>query len=271
MNKLTTRERLMKIKNKLFYNSIIMGAFTSFLALSPKVAYADNASSIFKHKGGVTQENMETGQRLGAPLWNLLGTGAGLIFSFIVAWQVFQTSIDLMYLYVPITRGLLAPNQDPQAQQGFFSSLTTVSDDMQKAMELNGSNLNQNAMGAGGMQGGMGMNGGGMGMGGMQGGMGMNRGMGMGMNGGMGMGMNGGMGMTNPSMGNQPINKKNTAITYFKNRALSLILLMVCIGVLASSVLTDSGINLAELIMKILNFFNTGLEEKLSTILFLLP
>ena len=270
MNKLTTRERLTQIKNKVFYNSIIMGALTSFIALSPKVAYADNASSIFKHKGGVTQKNMETGQRLGAPLWNLLGTGAGLIFSFIVAWQVFQTSIDLLYLYVPISRGFLAPNQDPQAQQGFFSSLTTISDDMQKAMELNGSNLNQNSMGAGGMQGGMGMNRG-MGMnGGMGGGMGMGMGGGMGMNRGMGMGMQGGMGMSNPSMGNQPVNKKNTAITYFKNRALSLILLMICIGVLASSVLTDSGINLAELIMKVLNFFNTGLEDKLGVIIFFL-
>ena len=95
-------------------------------------------------------------------------------------------------------------------------------------------------------------------------------GYGRGWGGGMGMGMGmGGMGeMTNPSMGNMPFSKKNTALTYFKNRALSLILLMVCIGVLASSILTDSGINLAELVMKILSFVNQGLEDKISTILF---
>ena len=268
--KSSLRQKTKAIKNKIMYNSIVVGAFTTFSLWSMPTVYADNASSIFKHKGGVTKEQMETGQKLGGPLFNLIGISAGCIFSFIVAWQVLQTAIDLLYLYVPFLRGLLSPNQDPQAQGGVLSSMTTISDDMQKALELNGSNLNQNAMGAGGMQGGMGGGmAGGMGMGGMSGGMGMNQGMGMGgMSGGMGMGMGGMGGMTNPSMGNMPFSKKNTALTYFKNRALSLILLMVCIGVLASSILTDSGINLAELVMKILSFVNQGLEDKISTIIF---
>lgn len=268
--KSSLRQKTKAIKNKIMYNSIVVGAFTTFSLWSMPTVYADNASSIFKHQGGVTKEQMETGQKLGSPLFNVIGISAGCIFSFIVAWQVLQTAVDLLYLYVPFLRGLLSPNQDPQAQGGVLSSMTTISDDMQKALELNGSNLNQNAMGAGGMQGGMGGGmAGGMGMGGMSGGMGMNRGMGMGM-GGMsgGMGMGGMDGMTNPSMGNMPFSKKNTALTYFKNRALSLILLMVCIGVLASSILTDSGINLAELVMKILSFLNNGLEDKISTILF---
>ena len=268
--KSSLRQKTKAIKNKIMYNSIVVGAFTTFSLWSMPTVYADNASSIFKHQGGVTKEQMETGQKLGGPLFNLIGISAGCIFSFIVAWQVLQTAVDLLYLYVPFLRGLLSPNQDPQAQGGVLSSMTTISDDMQKALELNGSNLNQNAMGAGGMQGGMGGGmAGGMGMGGMSGGMGMNHGMGMGM-GGMsgGMGMGGMGGMTNPSMGNMPVSKKNTALTYFKNRALSLILLMVCIGVLASSILTDSGINLAELVMKILSFVNHGLEDKISTILF---
>lgn len=232
-------------------------------------AYADNPADYFKGKAGISKENMEQGTKIASPLLNLLGTGAGFIFAVVVAWQVIQTAIDLAYLYIPLLRGILSPDDTNGASNGqnpsFFSRLTTVSDSMQKAMELNGSNVEQTNLGAGassGMGGNMGMNGG------MNGGMGGSRFGGMGgMSGGMGMGgMSSGMGMgmgqqSNPGMGNAPINKKNTALTYFKDRAVALVLLMVCIGVLSSSVLTDSGINLAELILKVLAFFNGKVES----------
>ena len=65
------------------------------------------------------------------------------------------------------------------------------------------------------------------------------------MSGGMGMGM----GMQQPQA--QP-KGKSVALTYFKSRVFSLILFGVCSVVLFSSVLTNCGINVGLLVLKII-------------------
>lgn len=197
----------------------------------------------------VTDENMQNSGLYVSLIVNLLGTLAGGIIMLASAGIFVVTALDLMYIGLPFTRSFL----EPQYQAG------------------------------GGAGGGMGMGGMGMGgMGGMQGGAagggaeygfhrrwvsdeavncvaanaspqggaagGMGGGMGMG-----GMGM-GGMGMGGGAQKPQPI--KSVITEYLKKRSFFIVVFAVAAILLTSSVLTDSGINVASLIVKILNKIN---------------
>ena len=88
--------------------------------------------------------------------------------------------------------------------------------------------------------------------GGAQGGMGM---------GGMGMGM-GGMGMGMPMGGQQqqPMKTKSVILEYLKKRIFFIVIFTVATIVLMSSIFTDCGINLAELLMKVMNKLNGSIQ-----------
>lgn len=241
---------------------LILGIILIITANSPSVYAA--ASDAFKNHPGVTTENMNQAQKIGGPIYTIFGNLAGLIAIIVVVWQGVQTAIDLMYYYMPFTRSLLNPGANQQApQQGSGMgggmgmsggmgmgggmggggasapqpaqrSFLIVSDDMLKAMELNGSNQTQQGAGAGQGMGGMG-------------------------------GMGGGMGM-NPSAGAAPANKSSVVTKYFTLRVVSMIMLGLCITVLlTSSILLDSGINIGSLIVKGLSFVNGNAEKYTGT------
>lgn len=215
----------------------------------------------------VTGDNMQQAGQIASPIVSFIGTASGFVIMIVSAAIFLVTALDLAYIGLPFTRGLLNPEYAA-------------------------------AGAAGGMAGGMG----GMGMGGM--GMGMRGGMGMGMGGGMaggaqpmgehglrrkwvsdeavycvqtyashgaaaagaagGMGM-GGMGMGGMGMGGmggmgamgggaqQPMPMKSIILEYLKKRSFFLIIFAVATVILMSSVFTDCGLNLAALLTKIMN------------------
>ena len=76
------------------------------------------------------------------------------------------------------------------------------------------------------------------------------------MGGGMNPMMGGGMNMPGAS-NQQPQSTKSVILTYFKKRTLFIVLFIVASIVLTSSLLTHSGINIAELLLKLLGKGNT--------------
>ena len=83
------------------------------------------------------------------------------------------------------------------------------------------------------------------------------------MGGGMNPMMGGGMSPMNmPGASNQqPQSTKSVILTYFKKRTLFIILFIVASIVLTSSLLTHSGINIAELLLKLLGKGNTMISN----------
>ena len=206
----------------------------------------------------VTDDNMKVAAQITNPLINIIGNAIGVLTILAVALVPLTTMLDLLYIGFPAIRPMLNPEYN--MQQG------------------------------GGMAGGMGMPMGGMGMGGY-GARGMGMGMGMAqtaaptsnrprlvsdeaiactpqtsqaqpMAGGMGMPM-GGMGGMGMGMGAvapaQPVQTKSFIWEYLKKRTFFIILFVVATILLTSSVLTDCGINIAQLIANIMMKFNDGI------------
>lgn len=234
--------------NKYWLVMLILGVWLIVATGGPSVL-AETVADALKGQGGVTGENMKQAQYIAKPFADLIGNITGFILVILVVWQALQTTIDLFYYYVPISRNFLMPNANPQ--QGGMTTvvqqLATVSDDMIKALGQ-GSNQPQNQVQPGGM--GMGGMQNGMGMGGMQGGMGMQSGMGMGAQ----------------PQAQQP-QQKNVITSYLKYRMVTLIFLTIAITVLVSStVLTDTGLNLGAWIVQLLENLNGKVEEQLTII-----
>lgn len=245
---------------------LALGIILIVVSNTPHV-FADSTSDLFKNHPGVTKQNMDQAQKIGSPVYVILGNLAGFIAVLVVAWQGVQTAIDLAYYYIPFTRTLLNPgaNQAQPQQGGMGGSMgmsggmggmgggmgmsggmggggvapqpaqrnfLIVSDDMLKAMELNGSNQAQQGAGAGPMMGG-------------------------------GMGM----GMQNQAAGAAPANKRSVVASYFVSRVVSTVFLGVCIAaLLTSSIFLDSGLNLGSLVVKGMSFFNGNVEKYNQTI-----
>lgn len=210
-------------------------------------------SDYLKGYNPVTQDNMDKAGTMASPIVNALGTLSGFIIMLVNAGIFVVTALDLAYIGIPFLRTTLNPNYGAGAQGG--------------------SPMGGMGMGMG-MRGGMGM--GGMGMGGAQpaapgrkcwvsdeavacvqmasqgqaqGGSPMGGGMGM-MGGGMGMG---GMGMGGAQA--QPIPTKSVILEYLKKRTFFLIIFAVATIILMSSILTDCGLNLAELGIRAMHKF----------------
>lgn len=205
----------------------------------------------------VTDENMQTANELAGPLATAIGTITGVVLIIVSAAIFLITAFDLAYIGIPPLRHLLNPNYMQQQQGGGSMPMA----------------------GGYGMRGGYGMMGGGMqaqqpvnatrpclvsdeaiaavnlanpqpqAAGGMpMGGMGMGMGMGM---------MGGGM---QPQQA-QPMPTKSVAFTYLKKRMFFIIIFTVCMIILMSSVLTDCGINLAQLLSKVLDKLNGSMSN----------
>lgn len=198
-------------------------------------------SNYMRNYNPITDKDMQKASNFANPIVSALGTLAGFILIVVIAAIAVVTALDLCYIMIPITRSFLGGTP---AQQGGMGG--------------------GYGMGGYGMRGGMGMNTGtgamrghkwvsdeavqavqasGVGAGTPQGNMGMG-GMGMG----MGMGMAGGMGMQQ-----QASSPKTVLGTYFKKRLFVIILFAVACIVLTSSALTNCGINIGLLILKVVN------------------
>lgn len=192
----------------------------------------------------ISSDSMDKASKYASPIVTALGTLAGVIMLVVIAAIGVVTALDLLYIYVPITRNALGGG-------------------------AGGANPQTPMMGGMGMGGRYGMSGG-MGMGGMSGGASpqpaghrwvsdeaiqavalVSAGTQQPMAGGVGMGMGMGMGMQQPQPQAQQ-SGKSVALTYFKSRVFALILFGVCSVVLFSSVLTNCGINVGLLVLKII-------------------
>lgn len=212
----------------------------------------------------ITAENMAVASDTMSPIVSFCGTVAGAIMTFALAGIFVVTALDMVYIGLPFTRGFLNPQyaggmamQAGGGQVGGYGGYGGYGRGMMGGMMGGGMAQGQPA---GGMEHGIRRKwisdeadycvrtfaGGGMAqqpqMGGMMGG-----GMGMGM--GMGMG-----GMQQPQQQAMPV--KSVIGEYLKKRMLFIVIFAVCSVVLMSSILLDCGINLAELLQKVLQKVN---------------
>jgi len=213
----------------------------------------DAISAYMRGREPVTGDNMRKAATIASPIVNALGTIAGGIIMVTMAAVFAVTAADLAYIGVPPLRTVLNP-----------------------AYSAGGATGGTGGMGMG-MGGGYGMRGGYGMQGGMAGGqqgatrgicwvsdeakwcVGLANGNGAspagGMAGGMGMGMGMQGGMAGGAQQAPPM--KSVIFAYFKKRMFFIILFAVCTVVLMSSVLTDCGLNLAALVLKIVSRFSS--------------
>lgn len=193
---------------------------------------------------GLKQENLQNASVLLSPITSILVSIASLIVVLIFVFQVLQTAVDMLYIYIPFTRRWLAPqniqgtggtgmmgggfgggyggfggmmNQSPQ-QDGASGGRQLVTDECLQAIAMGGNTTAQSGINGGQMMGGFGMGGMGMGMGAMQ-----------------------------PQQ--QP-KLRSVAYQYLKLRAFALAFLGIMSVLLFSSLFFDFGINFGMMLLK---------------------
>lgn len=207
----------------------------------------DSVTDYMRGHDAVTKEDMESASKMASPITALIGKAIGFIVLITNSLLFLITALDLLYITVPFLRKYLNP-----------------------------SNLQQ----GGGMMPGMGMGPRmGMSMGGAAGGGGadpnahkwvsdeavaalMQGGQMQGAQGGMMGGMNamGGMSMMGGQQA-QPQGTKSIIGIYLKKRMFFLIFFAIASTILMSSILLDCGLNLAQLLYKILSMFNGSISN----------
>lgn len=245
--------------------------------------YNSGLSDALRGLQPVGQEQMDRASTLVSPFANIVGTFTGVILlgTAIVVGAI--TALDLSYIMIPFLRSLLNPNYmtgGAQAQGGAMGGMPMGGMGMRGGM-MGGGMMGGGMMGGAQQQapamqsfwkrqwvsdeavycvntyalaatGGAQPQGGGMPMGGgmMGGGMGM-----------MGGGMMGGGMMGGGAQPAQPMPLKNVALEYLKKRTFVLIIFAAASIILTSSVLTGCGINLGQLVIKIMNKLNGNLAN----------
>lgn len=221
--------------------------------------YNSGLTNYLKDYTPVTDENIQSASTIASPIVNVIGNVIGFLTLVTAALIMLVTALDLLYIGVPFTRPHLNPNYAMAGGQGGLG------------MSPMGGMGGYGGYGGmrGGMMGGMGAMGGGAQdatpkhcwvsdeavactahLAGQQGGMSPMGGMGaMG-----GMGMMGGM---QPQQ--QQMTTKSCIIMYFKKRVIFIVIFTVALIMLTSSVFTDCGINLAQLLFKIMTRVNSAL------------
>lgn len=177
----------------------------------------------------ITEGNIQFANATMTPVVKVIGNISGCIMIFAIAAIFFTTALDLLYIAFPPIRAILNPTMG-MPERGLRRKW--VSDEVCRVVNIYGT-AQQGPM----MQGGMGM--------------GMPSGMGM------GMPMQGGIGM--PQQQPQPM--KIVIFEYLKVRAIFLVIFAIASTLLLSSIFTDCGINIAELIVKLMNKVNEGINN----------
>lgn len=194
-------------------------------------ATADNGvSDMLKDYNAMSPEQLREASNKISPLTNMVGYGMGVLISVITTCIFLLTCLDLLYIAVPPMRGLLF--------QGNTSG-----------------NVNQ------GM--------GGFGMGGMSSNAQADNRSGAGLqlisdealqcsvlfgNGGQAQQSIGMMGQS--QMGTPQVSKKSVIATYFKKRAVFMVLFAICASILTTSLFLGTGVNLAQWFTKLIETFN---------------
>ena len=224
-----------------------------------------NLTDVLGEYQPITQENIEKGAVIANPIVNLIGNFIGCVILIAVALIGGITALDLLYIGVPFTRRFLNPN---------YGLDGAASGAMSGGGMMGGGMMNRGMMNRGMMGGGM--------MGGAQGGMTASPRricwvsdeavdvinitqpqQGQQMQGNMGMPM--GQAMGGMMGGQQPMNDtpggaKSGILMYLKKRTFFIIVFSLATVLLTSSVLLDSGINIAELIIKVTAKINDAIS-----------
>ena len=195
----------------------------------------------------VDDEDMAKANQMASPITNFIGSVIGVIVVLASTGIFLITALDLCYIGIPFTRHLLTMKYQLVSDEALACAPGAAAP--QQSGGMNGQ--------MGGMNSQMGGFGGGMnsGFGG-----GMNNGFGGGMNGGMN-GFGGGMNSMGGQMGaqqGQP-STKSCVVQYLKKRIVFIVVFTICTIILLSSAITGCGINLASLLLKILNKINGGI------------
>lgn len=198
-------------------------------------------SDYLKDYNPVTSDNMASASQLVGPFASAIGTATGIVMILVSAGIFLVTALDLAYIGIPTLRSILNPNYGASQGGGMMGGQQVqspkkchVSDEALLAVaqaQGGGGGIASPQM-SGGMVGGFG---GSMPMGGMSGGM--------------------------PAPQGQQVPTKSVILTYLKKRMVFLILFAVCSVILTSSILTKCGLNLAELLQKILVKFNGSISS----------
>lgn len=199
----------------------------------------DSISDYLKGYNPVTSENMQKAGTMASPIVTALGTISGFIVMIVSAGIFVVTALDLCYIGIPFLRPTLNPNQ----ASGGSSPMMGMGMGMSSMGGMQGGSVNSGRRCwvsdeaiacvnlAGGQQGGASMGMSPMGM--------------------SPMGMMGGMGQQ-PSQ----VSTKSVIVEYLKKRSFFLIIFTIATVILMSSIFTNCGLNLAELLTKIIAKFN---------------
>lgn len=191
----------------------------------------------------ITKDSMQRATTATNPIVSALGTLSGIILLLTATGIFVITALDLMYIAIPPVRSLLNPQMagggSPMGGMGMGMGMVGggqpaeqglrrrwVSDEAVACLQMSGANTSS-PMGGGAM-GGMGMS----------------------------MGGYGGMGMGAPMGGQAQPAPKSVIFTYLKKRTFFIIIFAIASTLLMSSLLMNTGLNIAELVVKIINKFN---------------
>lgn len=194
----------------------------------------DSVTDYMRNYKPVTDENMQNATQYASPITNAIGTFVGFVVMCVSAGIFAVTALDLAYIGLPVTRSFLNPQQ-AQQQGGGMSGMGSMGGAQQQTQEYGlhrkwvsdeavacvaQANPQQQQGGFGGGFGGSGFSA----MGGAQ--------------------------------QQQPQQTKSVISMYLKKRIVFLVVFAIATVLLTSSIFTDCGINLAQLMFKIMDKVN---------------
>lgn len=201
----------------------------------------DSVSDVMRGYNAFDGEDMEKAKGIVSPIEDIIGTAIGVILLLTMLGVSVTTAIDLLFLGVPATRGIL----NPQMQQGGGMPMG-MAPGMQGGAQAGGGHkfvsdeaVQALAMSGAGQQAGAQVGGYGGGYGGYGGGYG------------------------GAPMGAQQQNQKpkSPMNIYIRRRAFFLILLAIASTLLLSSLFLDCGLNIADLLYKVIDMLNSNLQN----------
>lgn len=189
----------------------------------------DNAvSDYLKGRTPVTQENMKSANQLAGPIASAIGTATGFILIIVSSLIFFITALDLLYIGVPPLRNILNPVGAAPQGGALIGGMEASPQPQTQARKW----VSDEAIAA--------------------------------------------VALANPQASSSPIggspfvgagapapsqSTKSVVFTYLKKRMFFIIVFTVCSIVLMSSVLTDCGINLSKLLLKVLMRLNGSMAN----------
>ena len=184
-----------------------------------------------------TEGQMQKASTFASPITNVVGMLTGFIVMITVALVGLVTALDLLYIAVPFTRSFLNPMQSQGGvPMGGMGMGTPMGGGASAEQGLHRKWVSDEAVACVNMSGGSAQ---------PQ----------------MAMGAQGGMGMPMGGAPQPAQNTKSVIATYLQKRVVFLVIFAICLTLLLSSVFTDCGLNLAELLYKILSKVNGGIAN----------